>query len=190
MCGARRLRDKTKTLPALWQRRVVTMVPCPGGNRCGRSPGMDGPARDPRALKAGRAADAIGPEPGLEPGRRPCPPNTPWFSRVPSCGFRQRGDGCAHGPDCPPAGNRTSAQRRRPARAWDHRASRGRSRVSGAETRRAHPGPASPRAVRGPPSEDEGRRMPMTAAPRFRPRPGLAIPLRRRPRRGAEHRRL
>jgi len=38
-----------------------------------------------------------------------------------------------------------------------------------------------------PPSEDERRRMPHDAAPRFRPCLGPAIPLRRRPRRGAEH---
>lgn len=145
--------------------------------------------RATRGLKAGRGAEADGWGPGLEPGRQSCPPRLPWFSRVPCPWIRLRGDGCAHGPPAPSRqSDRRTASPARPCLGPPRL--RGRSRVTGAETRRAHPGPVPPCcAVRGPPSEDCRRRMPRDAAPRIHPRPGPAISLRRRPRRGAEHRR-
>jgi hypothetical protein len=170
----------------LWRPPGATMVACPGGNRCGRIPRAGSPGARPRAIgRARHRRERAGARPGpVRPSRSA---HRPWLSRAPSCRIRRRGYGCVQDPRRPLAGASIPADRRRPARAWDRR-HRGRSRASGAETRRAHPGPAwRARAVPDPPSEDDRRRMPEDAAPRFRLRPGPAIPWRRRPRRGAEH---
>ena len=162
--------------------------PAPAATAAGGFPGRIARLAT-RGLKAGRAAVSNGRGPGLEPGRRSCPPRLPWFSRVPSCRVRQRGDGCAHGPNRPqPASGppHSVAGPPVPGTVATPRPFKG---YRGRDQARPPRACTALCAVRGPPSEDDRRRMPKDAAPRFRLRPGPAIPLRRRPRRGAEHRR-
>lgn len=158
----------------------------PAANAAGGFPGQD-VRHVTRGLKAGRAAEADGWGPGLEPGRRSCPPCLPWFSRVPCPWFRLRGHGCVHGPDCPQPAIGQAARRCRPARAWDRRDTAAVQGLPGQKPGAPTPGPAPPCAVCGPPSEDVRRRMPKDAAPRIPSPPGprhfVALPA--TPRRGA-----
>lgn len=148
------------------------------------------PGARPRGSRPGRAAGATDREPGLGAGAAILPPAP----------FR----GSA---GCPPTGSasaETGARRIRiapsrqpnlriasPARpclepprcARPFKGYRGRDQARPPRARTAMP------AVCGPPSEDLRRSMPDDAAPRFRPSPGPAITLRRRPCRGAEFRR-
>lgn len=160
--------------------------PAPAATAAGGFPGRIARCATP-GLKAGRVTGARMQGPGLEPGWHACPPRPPWFSRVPSCRIRQRGDGCAYGPNCPqPASGPPHSVAGPPvpgttAKPRPFKGYRGRDQ--------ARPPRAciAVCAMRGPPSEDYRRRMPKDASPRIRLRPGLAIPLCRRPRRGAEH---
>jgi len=114
-------------------------------------------------------------------------PSVPWPRRAPLLPSPPARNPVRALPDPPLCRRRARRIDCRPACACDRRILRP-SEGIGAETRRAHPGPAPRHARLGPPSEDDGRRMPKDAAPPHRPRPGPANSMRRRPCRGAETR--